>query len=78
MTARAGSEAARAREPVSGARGLPFRARFVLQHCERPMRFLGSLAQLTEQGAVATGCEYTCDQCSARLALTLTEAGTTT
>jgi hypothetical protein len=63
---------------VTVAAGLPQRAEFVLLHCARPMRFLGSAAQLNEQGAVATGCRYECGVCRSQLDLTLTESRTTT
>jgi hypothetical protein len=61
---------------LNDAPGLPERARFLLLHCEQPMRFLGSGASLTQDmSALATSCGFRCDTCGSKLELNLTEPG---
>jgi hypothetical protein len=61
---------------VTEAMGLPERARFTLEHCDRAMRFRGSHTSWQGkpgQGYELTTCRYTCDGCAATLELHLTE-----
>jgi hypothetical protein len=59
---------------LDDAPGLPERARFVLWHCREPMRFLGSIAALTEDATgMTTRCSYRCDLCGSNLEVALTE-----